>query len=78
MTDARIQWVAFKTILVKEIRRFMRIWQQTLLPPAITMTLYFVIVTFSLRAVNFWLESMRHEELCLKSGGAGEFIGAVY
>ncbi|MAK90896.1 MAG: ABC transporter permease [Oceanospirillaceae bacterium] len=43
MTDARIQWVAFKTILVKEIRRFMRIWQQTLLPPAITMTLYFVI-----------------------------------
>ena len=43
MTDSRIQWVAFKTILVKEIRRFMRIWQQTLLPPAITMTLYFVI-----------------------------------
>ena len=38
-----VQWVAFKTILVKEVRRFMRIWQQTLLPPAITMTLYFVI-----------------------------------
>jgi ABC-2 type transport system permease protein len=36
-------WVAFTTILIKEIRRFMRIWQQTLLPPAITMTLYFVI-----------------------------------
>lgn len=39
----RVQWVAFKTIVVKEVRRFMRIWQQTLLPPAITMTLYFVI-----------------------------------
>lgn len=38
-----IQWVAFRTIVVKEIRRFMRIWQQTLLPPAITMTLYFII-----------------------------------
>ncbi|EAT13635.1 ABC transporter permease [Bermanella marisrubri] len=36
-------WVAFKTILVKEVRRFLRIWQQTLLPPAITMTLYFII-----------------------------------
>ncbi|AJD47837.1 inner membrane transport permease [Isoalcanivorax pacificus W11-5] len=39
----REQWVAFLTILVKEIRRFTRIWPQTLLPPAITMTLYFVI-----------------------------------
>lgn len=43
MSVWRIQWVAFSTILVKEVRRFMRIWQQTLLPPAITMTLYFVI-----------------------------------
>ncbi|PTQ89254.1 ABC transporter permease [Agitococcus lubricus] len=36
-------WVAFETIVTKEIRRFMRIWVQTLLPPAITMCLYFVI-----------------------------------
>jgi ABC-2 type transport system permease protein len=35
--------VAFHTILVKEITRFMRIWVQTILPPAITMTLYFII-----------------------------------
>lgn len=40
---ARDQWVAFMTIVTKEIRRFTRIWPQTLLPPAITMTLYFVI-----------------------------------
>lgn len=38
-----VQWVAFYTIFTKEVRRFMRIWLQTLLPPAITMTLYFVI-----------------------------------
>lgn len=38
-----IQWVAFSTIVIKEVRRFMRIWQQTLIPPAITMTLYFII-----------------------------------
>lgn len=37
------QWVAFATILVKEIRRFSRIWIQTLVPPAITMSLYFII-----------------------------------
>lgn len=36
-------WIAFVTLLRKEIRRFMRIWVQTLVPPAITMTLYFVI-----------------------------------
>lgn len=36
-------WIAFSTIVVKEIRRFTRIWVQTLLPPAITMTLYFII-----------------------------------
>ncbi|HEC59681.1 MAG TPA: ABC transporter permease [Methylophaga sp.] len=35
--------VAFTTLLSREIRRFIRIWPQTLLPPAITMTLYFVI-----------------------------------
>ncbi|MEO8401512.1 MAG: ABC transporter permease [Gammaproteobacteria bacterium] len=35
--------IALQTILVKEISRFMRIWTQTLLPPAITMTLYFLI-----------------------------------
>lgn len=36
-------WIAFRTIVVKEVRRYLRIWPQTLLPPAITMTLYFVI-----------------------------------
>ncbi|HLV76331.1 MAG TPA: ABC transporter permease [Marinobacter sp.] len=40
---ARALWVAFQTILVREIRRFTRIWPQTLLPPAVTMTLYFII-----------------------------------
>lgn len=37
------QWIAFSTILRKEIKRFTRIWIQTLLPPVITMALYFVI-----------------------------------
>lgn len=35
--------IAFKTIINKEYVRLVRIWIQTLLPPVITMTLYFVI-----------------------------------
>lgn len=38
-----IQLIAFKTLLFKEVKRIVRIWPQTLLPPVITMTLYFVI-----------------------------------
>ena len=36
-------YIALSTIVHREIRRFLRIWMQTLLPPAITMTLYFII-----------------------------------
>ena len=36
-------WVALTTIWIKECTRFLRIWVQTLVPPAITMSLYFVI-----------------------------------
>lgn len=35
--------VALATIARKETTRYLRIWMQTLLPPAITMALYFVI-----------------------------------
>ena len=38
-----LYWVALKSIWAKEINRFMRIWVQTLVPPVITMTLYFII-----------------------------------
>ena len=37
------QYIALKTLFYKEMKRILRIWPQTLLPPAITMTLYFVI-----------------------------------
>ncbi|NRN27912.1 ABC transporter permease [Photorhabdus heterorhabditis] len=39
----QLYWVALKTIWIKEITRFGRIWVQTLLPPVITMSLYFII-----------------------------------
>ncbi len=39
----REQYIAFQTILIKEILRFVRIWIQTLVPPAVTTALYFIV-----------------------------------
>ena len=36
-------FVALKTIVIKEVLRFSRIWVQTIVPPVITTSLYFVI-----------------------------------
>jgi ABC-2 type transport system permease protein len=38
-----LNWVGLKTIVYKEVVRVLRIWVQTIVPPAITMTLYFII-----------------------------------
>jgi ABC-2 type transport system permease protein len=35
--------IAVKTLIRKEMIRVIRIWVQTIVPPAITMTLYFII-----------------------------------
>jgi ABC-2 type transport system permease protein len=40
MRDA---WVGFQTLVYKEVNRVLRIWVQTIVPPAIRMTLYFII-----------------------------------
>jgi len=37
------KYTALKTIVIKEYLRFIRIWIQTVLPPAITTALYFII-----------------------------------
>ena len=41
--DFRLNWGAFQTLVRKEVLRVVRIWVQTIVPPAITMTLYFII-----------------------------------
>jgi len=38
-----IRWIGFRTIVIREYGRIIRIWGQTLLPPAVTTTLYFII-----------------------------------
>jgi len=42
-TQARTDWIGFQTIVVREFNRIVRIWGQTLLPPGVTATLYFII-----------------------------------
>jgi ABC-2 type transport system permease protein len=39
----RENFIGFNTIVARELKRVLRIWVQTLVPPAITMTLYFII-----------------------------------
>ena len=40
---ARTEWVGFQTIIIREFSRIVRIWGQTVVPPAVTATLYFII-----------------------------------
>lgn len=41
--ELKKHWTTFFTIVHKEVIRFTRIWTQTLLPPVITQSLYFII-----------------------------------
>ena len=41
--NIQLNLIAVKTIIRKEMMRVLRIWVQTIVPPAITMTLYFII-----------------------------------
>jgi ABC-2 type transport system permease protein len=41
--NTQANFIALGTITRREVMRILRIWSQTLLPPAITMTLYFII-----------------------------------
>ncbi len=40
---AKVNWCGFKTIIIREYGRIIRIWGQTLVPPAVQTTLYFTI-----------------------------------
>jgi ABC-2 type transport system permease protein len=39
----KAEWIGFQTIVIREFGRIVRIWGQTMVPPAVTATLYFVI-----------------------------------
>jgi len=43
MKNSQMLWTGFYGLLRKEFNRFLRIWPQTLLPPAITLILYFLV-----------------------------------
>jgi ABC-2 type transport system permease protein len=40
---AREEWVGFSTMVIREFSRITRIWGQTIVPPTVTATLYFII-----------------------------------
>jgi ABC-2 type transport system permease protein len=39
----RVRWIGYKTIVIREYGRIIRIWGQTIVPPVVSATLYFVI-----------------------------------
>ena len=43
MSLSSVRWIGYKTIVIREYGRIIRIWGQTIVPPAVTATLYFVI-----------------------------------
>ena len=43
MSRLRYNLIGFNTIVMREMKRVLRIWVQTLVPPVITATLYFII-----------------------------------
>ena len=43
LARGRARWIGFETILIREFQRIIRIWPQTILPSAVTATLYLVI-----------------------------------
>ncbi len=38
-----INWIGFKTLTMKEVRRFMKVWVQTVFSPLVTTSLYFLV-----------------------------------
>ncbi len=45
-------WVGFQTLYIKEVKRFTNIWTQTLLGPAVTNLLYFIVFSLALKQAN--------------------------
>ncbi len=43
MNRSYVNWIGYRTLMRKELMRILRIWGQTIVPPAITMSLYFII-----------------------------------
>jgi ABC-2 type transport system permease protein len=39
----QVRWIGYRTIVIRECQRILRLWGQTLVPPAVTAVLYFVI-----------------------------------
>ena len=38
-----VRWIGYQTIVIREYGRIIRIWGQTIVPSAVSATLYFVI-----------------------------------
>ena len=51
-----LYFTALKSLAIKETNRYLRIWVQTLVPPVITTSLYFVIFGKMADVVVIWVD----------------------
>jgi len=55
-----VNWVGLKTLYLKETKRFMKVWTQTLLAPAVTTILFMVIFSLALGGRGRMVEGMSY------------------
>ncbi|HTJ64837.1 MAG TPA: ABC transporter permease [Alphaproteobacteria bacterium] len=48
----RINWIGFWTLLVKEVRRFMKVYLQTIAAPVVTTLLYYVVFAVAMSSTG--------------------------
>lgn len=57
-----LQWRAFVSILLEQLKLFSRYWSQTILPPLINLALYFLIFSFALGTKIKIVESINYNK----------------
>ena len=57
-TIGRVNWVGLWTLYLRETKRFMKVWAQTLAAPAVTTILFMVIFTLALGGQNRMVAGM--------------------
>ena len=64
-------WIGFFTLYLKEVRRFFNVFAQTILAPAVTTLLFYIIFTLSLDR-NFLITGNFNYSECSGHGGPPE------
>ncbi len=74
----RGNFVGFKTLVMRECHRFLRVWNQTLVPPLITTVLYILIFGYSLGSRITEVQNVSYMEFLVPGLVMMSVIGGAY